>query len=400
MAGRIRETYRGGFGTENAAHEYSEPGHTLIHTDLSYTGKLWHKLIKDQVTPDFHSLLKCGKFLPPNPVYILEEEELRTPGDAAITGPTTTVEGPYWFYNPPSVSIPPVNPSYLDEAVLAAAANAASASWDYLTFLGELKDSVNMLAGIARTFNTQTRALAIQAAKDWRKNPWKEFQNLWLGYRYGVRPMIYDAQNILQALQTKATELVTGKSRYIEPIALNGSTTFDIAGRYDCTVIDTIAGSRQYRGWAAADVDVFQNAQYQADPLVTLWELTKYSFVVDRFINIGNLVSTLRPQITGGYRGVMGSTKLEYTHSQVINIIPKSPWSGDWGTIITQKKVREYQRDAHGIPLPHFHPRLDIPFIIDLAALFIRGRDDVGRILSRRNLVSKRGFGRGKGFRK
>jgi hypothetical protein len=383
MGVRERHKYTGGFDTELTNYEKLLDG-TIIGTGHTYVGNLEHKYIRDQVTPGFRALQKCGKFLPLNGVSILREFEHRAPASWNVTNSTSTLmTGDYYYPEFGRTIDPPMpDPDKLDRQILGAKANAASSDFDVTTFLGELQESVHMIRGIAGAFNHGTKSLALEAAK-W-KNPWKRFSDLWNGYRFGVKPLMGDAQNALKALNNSVDKFNKGRSRTSEDLTVAKDTLHDFYGRFSVLVREKITGQRTYRGIAYCKTDFLSNGSLQSDPFVTAWELVPYSFVVDRFINIGNYISTIRPTLLGEYFGVGGSVQTEYSYRrEVVLAAMTPPWTGTVSNCLTEVDVSEYNRMPQEASLPAPYLELTIPQIVDLGTLFLKGRADVYRILSK-----------------
>lgn len=384
MAVRERHRYTGGFDTELTNYEKLLDG-TIIGVGHTYVGNLEHKYIRDEVTPGFRNLQKCGKFLPLNGVEILREYEHRQPAEWDVTNHTTTRMIGEYYYPEFGRTIDPPLPDLakLDRQVLGAKADAASSKFDATTWLGELAESVHMLHGIASVFNHGTKALALEAAKV-RKNPWRRFNELWLGYRYGVRPMINDAKSAVEALNTHVDKFNKGRSRTSEDLTTSVDTLHDFYGRFQLLVREKIIGKRTYRGIAYCKTDFLSDGRVQTDPFVTAWELVPYSFVVDWFINIGNYVATIRPTLLGEYFGVGSSMQTEYSYRrEVVLASLTSPWDGFVTNCLTEVDISHYTRQPTDAALPAPFLELSIPHLIDIAGLFLKGRADVYRILQK-----------------
>ena len=382
MVSRVRDKYTGAFDTENWEYEKNLAG-DIVGSNLTYTGNQEYKYIRDEQTPNFRALQKCGKFLPLNGVEILRTFEHRVASSIDVTNHTTThMIGDYYFPFPRTIDPPPIDQDLLDREVLGAKANAAQSSFDVTTFLGELAESVETVKGIAHAFNEGTKRLALEAAKV-RKNPWRRFSQLWLGYRYGVRPMVNDARNAVKALQKGADKFNKGRSRTSEDLAQGKDTLVNFYGRFELLVREKITGRRTYRGIAYCKTDFLSNGQLQSDPFVTAWELVPYSFVVDWFIGIGDYISTIRPTLLGEYFGVGNSAQTEYSYRrEVVLARMLGDWTGSVSNNLTEVDVSQYIRLPAEASLPAPFMALTVPHMIDLAALFLKGRADVYRILS------------------
>lgn len=383
---RHRERTIGGFDTELTEREIYIPTGDTIGTTTTFVGTRDFKSIDDNPLSNFAFLRKCGKFLPPTGVEIRHSVETRTPFDLDVTNDVTTrMLGPFYMRAGDLVSVPSGDGWLASSVVNQAAARAASARWDVLTFLAELRESVETIAEIGKRFNHLTETMAVEASY-FRRNPWTRFRQLWLGSRFGVRPMMYDARDAALAIfDSKAAEKFTrGSAHATMDINEVATTTYDFYGRWIMRQDESLVGKRTYRGLAYCKADLMVGPDIGADPLVTAWELVPYSFVVDWFIGIGDYVTSIRPRLLGEYLGIQSSEKLEYVHQQTLSLEHfATGWRGSIGKCITKTVVRNYTRAPASVSLPVPNVDLNLPKIVDLAALFIKGRSKVFQILSR-----------------
>lgn len=392
---RTRETISGGFADVNRVTRTVNGGSPWI-SDTTNSGKRTVKTITDVVTPNFRTLKKCGDFLPLNPVTIVTAVEERIPGDVnslyKFGSSTYRYTGKYHLADSWHFPLPTVEQSMIDAAVLRAAANAASAQWDVLTTLAEIRSTVDTLRGLAYAFNNRTSWAAEKAwaSRGLRKHAWDRFREIWLTARYGVRPIIMDIKNSYAALRALNDQLdrVIGRGRQdttVEDQFATSPTPVWEGQHYwrDETLTATIT----VRGWASHKFETTWSKSFGADPLVTAWELIPYSFIVDWFISIGDWVSTLRPRFTGSYEGLASSTKVVVEQKLVSHwevLVPSATASGG-RTCTTIRTTERYQRlPVSSVPFPPVNPELNLGRITDLATIFITGRENVFKILQRR----------------
>lgn len=359
----------------------------------SYTGSVSTKSITDVVTTGYASLLKCGKFLPLNPVTIVTEREERNAGpwlQQHTESPPTTREGQYWSAVGVLPNMPDIDPDLVDAAILAAASSAVSAQWDVLTFLAELRKTVGAMATIARHFNLKTGEMA-RTARRYKKNPYRAFQELWLGARYTIRPIIYDYLNATKALQAlnEEYEWVRGRGKQVQTFSDEVVTSEPgYVGGMNTTVTNVaiVSGTYTYRGAAYVSLDSAFDKAVQFRWETTAWELLTYSFVVDWFIDIGAWVNTIRAQLKGEYLGVGGSLKREIQLRSTATHVGSGfqYYNGIVGPYGNSRYIEEYTRWPASVPLPVWNPDITMPRVVDLVALFVRGKKGVNRTLSGR----------------
>lgn len=394
---RVRSTVTGGFFDEN---RWGLTYPSASQSNVTLSGEEKVKTITDVVTPGFHSLQKCGKFLPLNPVTISTRKVVKVPGTGEIVGRWKSDGSLYQIYGGSwavpevwSLPVPEPNQNLINAVVTAARANASEAEWDVLTFLAELRETTQTLAGLARVFNARTVDMAHEArrlGRRFKRNPWDVFRELWLWGRFGVRPIAYDIVSIANALSNHlvAGDLVRGRGKQVDSASDVASWVVD-GGNTDSTYVESLEWTRTYRGVAYIELRSDTEAKFGTDIVTTLWEVTPYSFVVDYFVNIGMWVQTLGPMLQGRYQATGYSVKTEVKRRLEMNQSAKDQhlwtWTGDFGPTSVELESEEYVRGPYsGLPPPSWDPRLTLPKLIDLAALFIGGRRNVNRIMGRR----------------
>ena len=400
---RERTTTTGSFSTLNERKFYTRAnctaGFTQTSTSSTYSGHVKTKLIRDVEVPRFHFLLRCGKFLPINPVEIITTEETRIAGSgdhntSSVSPPCIRAyaSGPGWGLVPWSISVPAPQTSIIDSVVNAAIANAKSAVWDGLTFMGELKETREYFGTVAKRFERMSYSAAGKAnklARKSRKNPFDVFSNLWLEYRYAIRPMIFDFQNICNTLVKKIENgsLVEGHSSQTE--TLNDAKTTVTVGTPAAgtgTIVDTLNGTRRYNGFAYAGIKSEGLTHVGFDPLSTAYELTRWSFVLDWFIDVNSWLKSISPFTGADLLGSGYSIKDDYTLRQEISRV----WSGTTSGLVesgtfsglsTEIVVKGYTRSPQGVSGPSWNPRLNTVRWVDLASLLYGVSKNTRRIL-------------------
>jgi len=200
---------------------------------------------------------------------------------------------------------------------------------------------------------------------------------------------VTDAANALQNCLDKGTEMLRGRGRQIAD-GEDAKVTETIINAEATEIVEqTLRWKVVTRAMAYVRFDDIMNHHFGFDVGQTAWELIPYSFVVDYFINIGAWVSTLKPNIAGQFVGQCYSIKIEEEWHAKSHI--------DWHNSADQTVSGNHMQNCEGrlfldsyirvpssrIPLPSFKPRLTLPKLIDIAALFVKGRINVNKILSR-----------------
>lgn len=407
---RVRSTVTGGFSTSNYRAYQTRSSCVAAWvtnsglSQTSFTGTTSTKTIEDVQTAGFHSLRKCGKFLPLNPVEIVTTTETREPGTGdhnfSLSGGCFRIRntGPLWLSRTWLLNVPPVDEDLVDQVATNAIADCKAGIHDALTDLVEIRQT----AGLIGTQFNRINAFAMKAAKlarDIRRGRVKQwlrggrrgkappswldtFSQLWLEYRYGWRPLIKSVEDMIAALQSKLKkgDIVRG----------SGSVTVDLSDAKVTVTTPTawttrtedyvISGSRTYRGKAYAEINTSQ-AVFQFDPLVTAWESIPYSFIVDWALQVGNWLQAITPFSGAILLGSQVSVKDSYTRVQKFDeVYNDSQHQGAFHGLTTTVEVESYLRFPHGAgTLPSWNLRLNPSRILDLVALVLGGRSKVMR---------------------
>lgn len=399
-------------------------GHTCRvgpSTTSTFAGGMEVKRIDDVSTPEFTRRLRCGEFLPINPVIIRTSRMLlATAAEADLTNPPNLnypVKGEYgaWSLFPGSPpSAPGLPPGFLsseqfpftpDEGleslvITIARANAVAERWDVLTALAEARSTIQTMSWLSKGFwkkslyvaqlahlrfkSRKDRRFAVRDAVEW-------FSENWLLARYGIRPILYDLQDAQKYLNSligeDGTPFVTGRSKQEDSRVLASRSEGGVlAGIYDVNRTFQVTTADTYRAKAYVGAQTGWSRGLQIDPLVTAWELVPFSFVFDWVVDIGGWLSTLTPTVRGEFLGTSLSFKSSRTWTRTDTISPKAGLStGTPGTSSWTYEVEYYTRVPYsGGTLPRLNFRFNVPKLIDLLALAKRSRSEVFKLLNRR----------------
>lgn len=382
------------------------------------------KTIVDTVTPGYFKLVKTGGFLPINSAQIgTVQYNLQSPhsGSAnykATPSPGGVVGYSGTFHYPVGATVlspAVIDSSKVDLVVIQALASAKEPDFDVLTFIGEFGDTVRLFKATFNRFakvssriaKKATRRADRRAVKDYladlrnrgvsltpaqrsaikrskrakRRDIIAEFNQLWLEGRYGWRPLVYDVQSLMTLLRKKAENNLARKSAQLV-VDLDGTESSVLdngAIRYERTV--TRIGTATYH------CRVFYQdhmSSIGANPIITAYELTRFSFVMDWFINVGAWLQAMSPREGFTELGISTSVKFDYkdlfvqTCSEGYNHTHNVSLSD--AVLVTS--VLKYVRDPYSsIPLPHVNVNLNPLKVLDLFALLYQGRRGVLRNL-------------------
>jgi hypothetical protein len=206
-----------------------------------------------------------------------------------------------------------------------AAAKIYSSSYDALTALSELLETRQMFVDCAKKLgvllNERRLRKALEVFRRLRKKEKAVFlikdllAGNWMELRYGWRTLLYDVEDINKRINTWNES----RTRYSEKAGDTSVTTeySDLqytSVSYDLLLKQVVRKEIGIRGSVTADIDV---PKLTFNPVVTAWELTSLSFVVDWVLTVGKSLEALSFLATqSNYTAAAGySVKVEKTLS-------------------------------------------------------------------------------------
>lgn len=159
----------------------------------------------------------------------------------------------------------------------------------------------------------------------------------WLLYRYGVMPLLYSARDIVSAMNKKAQVYKTTRAHVTEqkqeefgswntgPFGMKQPLNYKFVIEY--VQVDRVTYKQCFDGNVIGRL-------IGINPLVTAWELTTLSFVVDWFIQVGDFIQAISPSYAQQTE-VVYSRKLKGTVRTVQN--PTQPPTIDPGSTFKSK---------------------------------------------------------------
>lgn len=347
------------------------------------------KTIKDVFSPGFQALKKClpKATLPFNPLVISTVSTDCRPGVSNVSVRPTWCSssvredsGAEWIIPGFALIDPGVPDAAVTSVVNAACADARSAMFDALTFAAEAHEIGPLFATQISRITTLTsviRRKAKKIARAEKKSVNAVFNNLWLEYRYAWTPLILSLDDGIKAFKEGGKKgLVRGRGSQTFSDTLSTSTSSSIdGGRATLTVTESLDYLHIVRGCAYADFSQSTQSTVGLDPIVTAYELMKFSFVLDWFIQIGTWITATSPFqpgkiVTSGY-----SIKSVIKRTQSTSILYSGVDTG--GTIVSGggtsgdivETTTSYTRDAKGPSFPGWNPKINIKRSIDAWAL-------------------------------
>lgn len=209
--------------------------------------------------------------------------------------------------------------------VTATLAEANNKNLDVLTNLGELPETARWVIGVLKTILNLVKDFRKEAAairdrylraehRGFRKGGlgadgelMTDLSSLWLQYRYAIMPLVYSIEDALGVLLKGEVEYRTTRKKLVREILLE-STDWHIPA---VEVTDRCFVKHRFE----YDPATFSSASnyLTTNPLLTLWELTTLSFVVDWVLNIGDLLASLDTPPGVTQEAAMFSTRIKDT---------------------------------------------------------------------------------------
>lgn len=262
------------------------------------------------------------------------------------------------------------------------------------TFLGELRETLHMIRNPGQGFRRgidQYVSRAKKASRGTKRSVNRNLSDLWLEYSFGWKPLLSDIDSAAETLARLVVGVpqsivvsasASGPSESVETIGENGIAsvlwnytnrqTSHVDVRYKGCIVMPIEGNLTL----AKHLFGFNLGSF----IPTVWELIPYSFLVDYFTNIGDILQSwsligteLRWQIRTVRQRVESST---FSSNPVFNYVDgiDQTWTAQEfvpsQTDITYKSVSRNRE--FGLPIPNF--RFEIPGIsstkwLNIAAL-------------------------------
>lgn len=214
-----------------------------------------------------------------------------------------------------------------------------------------------------------------------------DFANLWLEYRYAVRPLIFEYKQCLDALSKiiKKGSRQTARGKELNRTEVSEIYTHTDSSWYSANQVTsmrrTVISDVKVRAGVLFEIDQDLDALLAVwgidQPLESAWELIPFSFIIDWFFSVGDTISSwsinpsLRPrcswvtfdsQVSTDYKALSvslnGKNGYSYSSPQI-----------ELGQSHLQYRRRWRKPEPPRAVIPRFDLKLDLAKIIDLGLI-------------------------------
>lgn len=181
--------------------------------------------------------------------------------------------------------------------------------------LGELGETLRMIRRPAKALLQSVDRYISNLKKGYKTVPRRQrrrwLSETWLEYMFGWRPLVMDIRDGISA----ATNLVSEQRYPVVQVRASGVVeenvpqptlvyTFGDGGKEYYTMRDTRKAIVTFRAWVETrPAGLSKLADFGLDPfrdfLPTAWELVPFSFLIDYFVNVNDVINALAIQRTG-----------------------------------------------------------------------------------------------------
>lgn len=177
----------------------------------------------------------------------------------------------------------------LANAAKASVVSDLSSGYDLLTEIGEFSETANYITSLLKSAERPTKLFRhFVKTKNWKQGTAmsKDVANAWMQYRYAIMPIYYSIMDAIETFEQSRSLYKT--SRRKERINYTSDGIRDMTRPHMFE-----SGSRKVLISAMGKTRFSSQAQRLAsqikfNPLTTAWELTKFSWVIDWFVNVGD----------------------------------------------------------------------------------------------------------------
>lgn len=260
-------------------------------------------------------------------------------------------------------------------------------------FLGELRESLQMIKSPAKTLRERT-GLFIDRTRKHRRKPGfeKTLADSWLEYSFGAAPLMGDIEAACEAAINSVDPHLTRlraqstKVESVQSIAQNAVGGLNFIATYNQDILYVAECKYSCGYWVQGNTDSSSLERLRlasgfnlSEVIPTAWELIPWSFLIDYFTNIGDVLtaaSTCTDNVLWWSRTRVSKKMLVVNNGQVRNTAPATNVLGDFSPPTMTSIRLQVVRDglAPGFPSVTFElPTSNIKFL-NMAALIAARR--------------------------
>lgn len=273
-------------------------------------------------------------------------------------------------------------------AVAKAYANVDESELLLLATLGELPETINFFVSILnRAVNilkgsiSEKRAITKKFYVS-RKDYMEALANFWMEMRYALRPLIYEIEGLEKALSKQLREIrQTARGRFISHDSETTTREVDFGSDFKATEVKTVSWTRTSRAgvlYAATPSDISWYSIFGLDqPLESIYELTKLSFVIDWIFNIGDILASWTPNAHLRHLATWSTEEyVKETNIQLTNLHRLAPAGFLFTTVESEigsaRSLHRYKRRVPNPTQPMFPQvriKLDLAKLVDITLI-------------------------------
>jgi hypothetical protein len=262
----------------------------------------------DVVTPNFHERIAQGEIIN-NPLDASVITRTVVPSTVNLGWYTdstrkhiATVDGTFVGIMGDLLEFTSESNTIRDQAVTEAYSRANDQASSLLVTLGEYKETQTMLIHTLQRVVNLLYAMKRRKLKLLKLNEYTP-TGLWMEYRYGWRPLVSDVQGIIKAFKNRHV-LRAERQTYRGYVAHTEFETDLIASPFSTSHFNPIKRTCEVKTQARAGVlcalQELNDLEYWGITNLpgALWDLTRLSFVVDWFFNVGETIASWTPSLS------------------------------------------------------------------------------------------------------
>lgn len=297
-------------------------GSYTSNVPMAYVSSRQYSAMADVVIPDFKSKVLAGQLFF-NPLYKQDLRMEQSPLIYENEGVNNNLKpfeqlgavecNPFHVINDQRLTVLDwdnhftSSEGFKDIAVAQAWANVNISEIQALASLGEMPETIAWIASIfrralnlVRLFKRKMLTRAITRVL--KSNKVDTVSDMWLEFRYAFRPLVFEMRQACTALQSQAKRNSRQTARgWCDDLLEESESWREYPAWYrSFTVTRSLTRQTKVRAGVLYDIETDINgimAIWGFDqPFETIWELTPFSFILDWFFNIGDVLSSWTSQ--------------------------------------------------------------------------------------------------------